>query len=187
MSMLKEIDQPNSTPPITAMNTAPEIDSDSFDIEDSDDIIGLAKTLVDGRHPGLLCTVNLEGKPEVRWMSTLSFDDFPIIHTLTGPDSRKVAEIKQRPDVNWMFSNHDRSLILNLIGRARVITDTPTLKRVWKQVEDKSHAYFLDQYAKGPGFVVIETTVEAIECTSPKNGFRFAVKPSELARAHYPI
>jgi len=169
------------------MNTIPEIDSDSFDIEDSEDIIGLARTLVDGSHIGLLCTVNLEGKPEVRWMSTLSFDGFPVFHTLTAPDSRKVREVKAHPDVNWMFSNHDRSLILNLIGKARIITDTPMLKRVWKHVEDKSHAYFLNQYAKGPGFVVIETTVEEIECTSPKNGFRFAVKPSDLAHAHYPI
>ena len=169
------------------MNTIPEIDSDSFDIEDSEDIIGLARTLVDGSHIGLLCTVNLEGKPEVRWMSTLSFDGFPIFHTLTGPESRKVREIKEHPDVNWMFSNHDLSLILNLIGKARVLTDTPTLKRIWKQIEDKSHLYFLNQYSKGPGFVVIETKVEEIECTSPKNGFRFAVKPSELAHAHYPL
>jgi len=169
------------------MNTPPEIDSDSFAIEDSEDIIGLAKSLVDGSHLGLLTTVNQEGKPEVRWMSTLSFEGFPIFHTLTAPDSRKVKEIKGRPDVNWLFSNHDLSLILNLIGKARVLTDTPTLKRIWKQIEDKSHLYFLNQYSKGPGFVVIETKVEEIECTSPKNGFRFAVKPSELAHAHYPL
>ena len=48
------------------MNDIPEIDNDSFDIEDSEDIIGLAKSLVDGSHIGLLSTINLEGKPEVR-------------------------------------------------------------------------------------------------------------------------
>ena len=169
------------------MNTAPEIDSDSFDIEDTEDIIGLARSLVDGSHPGLLSTINLSGKPEVRWMSTLSFEEFPIFHTLTGPNSRKVAEIKQHPDVNWMFSNHDLSMVLNLIGKARVLTDTPTLKRVWKQIEDKSHAYFLNQYAKGPGFVVIETTVESIECTLPKNVMKFCVVPSALAHGRHPL
>ena len=169
------------------MTTEPDIDSDSFDIEDSEDVIGLARSLVDGNHIGLLSTINLDGKPEVRWMSTLSFDGFPIFHALTGPNSRKVKEIKAHADVNWMFSNHDLSLILNLIGKARVLSDTPTLKRVWRHVEDKSHAYFLNQYAKGPGFVVIETTVEEIECSSPKNGFRFAVKPSDLAHALYPV
>jgi len=169
------------------MNTTPEIDSDSFDIEDCEDIIGLAKHLVDGTRAGILTTINLDGKPEARWMSTLSFDGFPVFHSLTGPDSRKVTEIKHHPDVNWMFSNHDLSLVLNLIGKARIITDTVMLKRVWQHVEDKSHAYFLNQYSKGPGFVVIETVVEAIECTSAKNGFRFALNPSDLAHGHYPL
>jgi general stress protein 26 len=163
------------------MNTKPTIDCESFDIEDSEDIIGLAKTLVNGRHPGILGTVDEHGKPALRWMSTFSFDEFPVFHTLTAPGSRKVEQIQQHPDVNWMFFNQDMSLILNLVGKARVLTDTRTLKRVWRQVEDKSHPYFLDRYAKGPGFVVIETTVEKIECNSPQNALRFAVQPSELA------
>lgn len=165
------------------MSIAPVIDSDSFNIEDSDDIIGLAKTLVNGSHPGVLSSVDQHGKPEARWMATLSFDEFPIFYTLTSPDSRKVEQIKHHPDVNWMFSNHDLSLILNLIGKARVLTDTPTLKRVWKQIEDKSQAYFLNQYSKGAGFVVIETTVEVIECASPKNALRFTLNPAELTRS----
>ncbi|EDY19066.1 pyridoxamine 5'-phosphate oxidase-related FMN-binding [Chthoniobacter flavus Ellin428] len=166
------------------MNNAPTLENDSFDIEDSDDIIGVAKGLVDGRHFGVLSTINQDGKPEVRWMSTLSFDDFPRFYTLTHPHSRKVEQIKHHPSVNWMFSNHNLSLILNLIGRARVLTDTPTLKRVWQKIEDKSHAYFLKQYAKAPGFVVIETTVEVIECTSPCNALHFTVSPELLAHAH---
>ncbi|HEY5895599.1 MAG TPA: pyridoxamine 5'-phosphate oxidase family protein [Chthoniobacterales bacterium] len=169
------------------MKTPPEIDSESFDIEDSEDIIGLAKSLVNGRHPGILCTVDQEGKPAVRWMSTLSFDEFPIFHTLTSPNSRKVGQIQQHPDVNWMFSNSDKSLILNLIGKAKVLTETRTLKRIWKKVEDKSHAYFLQEYAKAPGFVVIETSVTAIECSSPMNALRFAINPPDLAHAHYPL
>ena len=167
------------------MTTTTQIDSESFDIEDSEDIVGLAKSLVDGRHMGILGTVNQEGNPEVRWMSTLSFEDFPVFHSLTSPHSHKVGHIQHHPDVNWMFFNEDRSLILNLIGKARILTDTPTLKRIWKKVEDKSHTYFLDQYAKAPGYVVIETTVESIVCTSPKNAFRFAIKPSELAHTRH--
>ncbi len=98
------------------MNLTPEIDSESFDLEDSGDIIGLAKHLVNGRHPGILATVDLNGRPAVRWMSTFAFDEFPVFHTLTAPDSRKVKEIELRPEVNWMFFNQDRSMILNLIA-----------------------------------------------------------------------
>jgi len=172
-------------PPKPTMNTTPEIDSESFDIEDGGDIIGLAKGLVNGRHPGILATVTQNGKPAVRWMSTFSFDEFPIFHTLTAPDSRKVKEIAQHPDVNWMFFNHDRSMILNLIGKAHVITDTVELKRIWTKVKDKSLTYFLDKYGKAPGFVAIETKIESIECTSPKSALRFAIETGELKDARY--
>jgi general stress protein 26 len=167
------------------MNTSSEIETESFEIEVSDDIIGAAKGLVNGHHPGILATVDEEGKPAVRWMATLAFDEFPIFHTLTKPDSRKVAQIAKHPEVNWMFFNHNRSLILNLIGQARVLSDVATLKRIWDKVVDKSLPYFLNQYAKGPGFVVIETTIKAIECTSPKSAMRFAIEPSELVEPHY--
>lgn len=167
------------------MDTAPEIDSESYDIEDSADILGLAKTLINGHHPGILGTIDQSGKPQIRWMSTLSFDEFPIFYTLTAPDSRKVAQINRHPDVNWMFFNRDKSLILNLAGKARILKETAELKRVWKQIEDKSHLYFLNRYAKAPGFVVIETTVESIECNSPKSALRFTIEASELKEERY--
>jgi general stress protein 26 len=167
------------------MSTAPEIENARFDMEDSDDIVAMAKSVVDGHHPGILSTVDEEGNPAVRWMSTLSFEQFPIFYTLTRPDSRKVGQIAKNPVVNWMFFNCNRTLILNLIGKAHVLTDAPTLNRVWKKVVDKSLSYFLDQYAKGPGFVVIETRVELIECTSPKSALRFKIEASEMKEPHY--
>lgn len=167
------------------MNTDSEINTESFEIEDSDDILGIARQLVDGNHPGILATVDEHGKPAVRWMATLAFDEFPIFHTLTRPDSRKVTQLKMHPEVNWMFFNRDRSLILNLIGTARVLTDVPTLKRIWKKIVDKSLPYFLDQYGKGPGYVVIESTIHSIECTSPQSSLRFAIQPSEMKEPHY--
>jgi hypothetical protein len=74
---------------------------------------------------------------------------------------------------------------LNLIGKARVLYDTPTLKRVWKKVVDKSLPYFMDQYAKGIGFVVIETRAEVIECTSPKSALRFKIEAAEMEEPQY--
>jgi general stress protein 26 len=167
------------------MHTSSEIETGNFEIEDSDDIIGVAKSIVNGHHPGILATVDGDGRPAIRWMATLSFDEFPVFHTLTRPDSRKVAQITKHPDVNWMFFNHNRSLILNLVGTARVLSDVATLKRIWEKIVDKSLPYFLDQYAKGPGFVVLESTIKAIECASPKSALRFAIEPSEMVEPHY--
>jgi general stress protein 26 len=167
------------------MNHAPEPFPDNYDIESNDDIIAAAKSIVDGHHPGILATVDEEGKPAVRWMTTLTFDEFPIFHTLTRPDSRKVRQIIKNPQVNWLFTSRNRTLLLNLIGTACIRTDTPTLKRVWAKVVDKSLPYFMDQYAKGLGFVVIETRVETIECTSPKSALRYRIEPAEILEPHY--
>jgi len=169
------------------MNYSTDTENDSFDIEDSDDLIGVAKGLVNGRHPGILATVNEEGIPQLRWMSTLTFDEFPVFYSLTSPDSRKVAQIRARPDVNWLFFNDDQSLMLNLIGKARILTDAVNLKHIWQKVVDKSHAYFLHNYSKAPGFAVIETKVDTIECTMPQTCMRLSVQPADLVRAHYPI
>jgi general stress protein 26 len=163
------------------MKDVPTIDAGATAPRSREQIVALARQLIKVCPIGVLTTIDEHGKPRARWMSTLSFDELPIFHALTGPDSRKIAQIERHPDVNWMFCNENFTLVLNLIGPARVITDTPTLKRVWRQVEDKSHAYFLKQYAKGPGFAVIETTVTSVECTSPQDATCVDLAPAELA------
>ena len=156
-----------------------------YDIEDSGDILGLARSLVNGRNPGILSTVAQDGSPRIRWMSSLSFEDFPVFYSLTDPGSRKVGEIQKNPAVGWMFFNEDRSLILNITGRASIVTGNARLKQIWKTIADTSHAYFLGRYSAKPGFVVIETQAEIIECSSPKNDIRFQMDPAQLARTQH--
>ncbi len=165
------------------MNALPDIEFSptTFDIESSDDIIALARSLVNGHYPGILGTVDAEGRPQMRWMSTLAFDQFPVFQTLTSPASQKVQEIKANPQVNWMFFNKDLSLVVNLKGRARIIEDGPALKAIWQRIVDMSHAYFLEHYRRKPGFCAIETLVQSIECHSPATNLHFSLKPFEMA------
>jgi len=163
------------------MNNPLNLEQQSFELSESEDLLGLAKSLVNGRHPGILGTVDDEGNPQLRWMSSLNFDDFPIFYSLTSPTSNKVGEIKNCPKVNWMFFNGDCSLVLNLHGQAKIIGEPAVLKQVWQKIVDMSHPYFLDQYASKLGFVVIETTVNTIECTSPSSGLRLTWTPEELS------
>jgi general stress protein 26 len=158
------------------------LNPNAFVLEDGGDVLGLINEMVRGRYPGLLHTIGLEGFPKARWMSTLSAEEFPLFYTLTGPESHKVKEIEANPRVTWMFFNQDLSLVIQMSGQARILRDTPTLKRIWRQVEDKSHAYFLKMYSPGLGFVVIETKIELLECSSPKNLLRFGVDLKEIRR-----
>lgn len=166
--------------PVHTFSTDNQEVIESFNLEDSDDLIGAMKNLIDGKHPGLLTTVDEDGRPRARWMSTFALEQFPHIYTLTAPHSRKLAQIAKNVRVNWTFSNDNLSLILNLSGIARELTKPKDIKRVWKMVEDKSHAYFLKNFSEKPGFVVLETTVIEVECCIPQSGMRWSVEVKAL-------
>jgi general stress protein 26 len=162
------------------MNTFPETDVNSLDSKDREQIISMVSQLLKGNNPGILSTIDQSGFPQSRWMATMSFDDFPNLYTLTAANSRKVGQIMEHPIVQWMFSNHDLSFIVNLTGRAEVfLRDAETMKHVWKQITDKSGAFFLS--GEGSGFAVLHTKVEMIECSIPRKTIRFLIEPGELS------
>jgi general stress protein 26 len=166
------------------MNTFSQIDPDSLGPNDRAQVIRMARQLLRGNNPGVLSTVDESGSPQSRWMATMSFEDFPNLYTLTAANSRKVAQIREHPVVQWMFTDRDFGLVVNLVGRAELfLRDAETMKRVWQQIADKSRAYFMNATMESPGFVVIHTKVEMVECTIPKRVLRFAIDPEEFAAA----
>ena len=163
------------------MDTFPQADANSLDPKDRAQVISMARQLLGSNNPGVLSTIDQSGFPQSRWMATMSFDDFPNLYTLTAAKSRKVGQIKEHPIVQWMFTDRDFSIVVNLTGRAEVfLRDAETMKRVWKQIVDKSRAYFMNDAVEGPGFVVIHTKVEMVECCIPKRALRFLIDPDEM-------
>ena len=138
--------------------------------------IELAKKLADGKRPGILATVDEYGTPHLRWMATLSLHEFPLLYTITSPTSRKIRHINDHPSVSWMFSNEEMNVIVNIRGKGRVINDPGKMQQIWKLLEDKSRAYFLSIAANGPGFAVIETEIEEIDCIAPKYDITFQAR-----------
>ncbi|HEY5704250.1 MAG TPA: pyridoxamine 5'-phosphate oxidase family protein [Terrimicrobiaceae bacterium] len=164
------------------MNPFPDTDVNSLDPKNREQIINMARRLLKADNPGILCTVDQSGFPQSRWMATMSFDDFPDLYTLTAANSRKVGQIREHPIVHWMFSNNNLSFVVNLTGRAEIyLRDAETMKRIWKQITDKSRAFFLDDPVEGAGFAVIHTKVEAIECTLPRKVLRILIDPAEMS------
>ena len=143
-------------------------------------VIDLAKKLADGKRPGILATVDEQGMPHLRWMATLSLQDFPLLYTITSPASRKVEHIINNPNVSWMFSNEEMNIVVNIRGQARISSDVGKMQRVWKMLEDKSKAYFLSIATDGPGFAVIETEIEDIDCVIPKYDIKFQAHSVDL-------
>jgi general stress protein 26 len=164
------------------MSTLSQPDANSLDPRDRAQVIRAARQLLKGNNPGVLSTVDESGSPQSRWMATMAFEDFPNLYTLTAANSRKVAQIREHPIVQWMFTDPDFGFVMNLSGRAQLfLRDAETMKRVWDQIADKSRAYFMNATIDSPGFVVIHTRVEAVEVTIPKRVVSLAIDPQELA------
>jgi general stress protein 26 len=149
-------------------------------IKHAEYIVEIAKRLANGRRPGVLATVDERGMPHLRWMATLSLHDWPLLHTITSPVSAKVTHIANNPQVSWMFSNEELNIIVNIRGKARIVTDVAKTRKVWKLLEDKSKAYFLSIANDGPGFAVLETEIEDIDCIVPKYDIRFQAHAGDL-------
>ena len=127
------------------------------------------RTLLRADGLGVLGTIDPDGRPHIRWMATTTFEDFPRLYTLTSAESRKVDELALNPRVTWMFTSEDMRFVVNLVGQARIVLkDAETMKKIWRRIADKSRAYFLGDCVSGPGFSVLETVVEQIECTFPE-------------------
>ncbi len=106
------------------IKTLSTISGESFSLEDGDGIFGIAKQRIDGRHFGVLATVDSDDAPHARWMAPMTFENFPRVITLTSAGSSKVRHTRANRHVDWLFSNEDFTLVLNLKGRARIFTDT---------------------------------------------------------------
>lgn len=171
----------NTTPP-SALKIKPgakkEVDPETT--RHAEYVVDLAKRLADGTRPGVLATVDEHGMPHLRWMATLSLHDWPLLYTITSPTSRKLEHIRQQPNVSWMFSNEEMNVVVNIRGKARIASDFGKMQKVWKLLEDKSKAYFLSIASDGPGFAVIETEIEEIDCIVPKYDIRFQAHAGDL-------
>lgn len=143
-------------------------------------VIHLAKQLADGNRPGVLATVDREGRPHLRWMATLSLQEFPLLYALTSPASRKVEHIRANPKVNWMFTTEGSSMVINLSGTATVVEDKNIVNRIWRIIENKSNAYFLSLESETEGIAVIETLIEDMECVVPRYDLHYPSKTEKF-------
>jgi general stress protein 26 len=145
-----------------------------------DEIIQMARRLTDGSTYGMLCTVDLQGAPRARWMGSVVLENFDRLMALTASTSRKIGEIKNHPQVQWVFTSADFNYVVSFHGRASVFDHVEEVKRNWSLVPDKSHAYFLHGSMKGLGVAVIETRLETMEFGVPKDNVHICLDVAKI-------
>lgn len=106
--------------------------------------------------------------------------EFERLLALTALTSRKVGEIRARPEVQWVFTSADMSRVVTFTGRARILDGVEEVKRHWQKIPDKTRAYFLHGSLSGLGVAVIETELEAMEYGVPSANIQVALDLAEV-------
>ncbi len=141
------------------------------------------RLLASGSNPqttAIFTSVDPEGWPHAAWMGSTVSADMRRIYSLTSPDSRKVRNIRDNGRGEWMWVDASRETVLYLRGTTSLIEDAAELKRIWALFPDKSRSYFLSYFNTTPGYAVISTEIEEIECLMPRENQRARFTPEQI-------
>jgi general stress protein 26 len=129
---------------------------------------------------GLLVTADAHGRPHGTYMGSLALMDLSRLLTMTSPDSRKVRNILENPQVEWLFLGETQEEVLYVQGTARVLQDPDEVEEAWRQMSDKTRAYFLSYQTVGIQFLIFETKIDFFEYRIPLNNEAHRFEPKAL-------
>jgi general stress protein 26 len=117
-----------------------------------------------------LVTLDGSGTPQVRTMGVLDPDDEMKVRMITNPRSRKVDQIRTRPQVVLHYLDADAPAYVTLHGTARLVADKEEIRRLWQDEWDE----FYPQRENDA--LLIEVTPIRLEVVSASEG---VVGPAE--------
>ncbi len=93
-----------------------------------------------------LISVDDEGRPRVRMMGTLKPEPDFTVWFGTNPNSRKVSQIKQNPEVTLYYQEEGNSGYVMLQGTAQLVNDEKEKDIHWKDQWKEFYPNFPDDY-----------------------------------------
>ncbi len=114
--------------------------------------------VTEGQHVAAVATVS-EGKPAVRFMALMGFDDLSLIGS-TSKGSRKVQQITKNPDVAlsiWSGKNFSDPFVI-IQAKGEIHEDLETKRKYWSPMMEP---YF--QKPENPDYVVLKFLPQKIE------------------------
>ena len=139
------------------------------------ELLGIAREVVEEAAFVSLATLDEEGFPAVRAMDPLPPDDDWVVWLATNPGSRKVDQLRARPQVALHYLADGVPAYVTLIGRARLVDDPEPKARHWKE----SWTPFYPD--RDQSVLLIEVTPIRLEVVSEAHG---APGDPETWRAH---
>ncbi len=130
----------------------------------------MVRHLVEDCHHGLLTTASKDGQPHATWMNFQTTGYLGEIFAITAPTTQKVANLRENPRAEWMFSNPPFTIesIAYVSGETRIV-EGDAVRPYWDAMPGKSRAYFR-QYNDSDDFrqfVVLVTKVSKVTFCRP--------------------
>jgi general stress protein 26 len=142
----------------------------------SQELLERISTILDAHGTGLLATTDAEGAPHVRWLTPAVLRDRPgAIYAITGPRFAKVAQVRARPRVEWMFQVPSLLEIITVRGAMSVV-DNPSLRSEVLEAVGPRLGTFWKLAKDGRDLAVLETVIEEATHYLPMEGRKTAVR-----------
>lgn len=111
-----------------------------------------------------LITLDPEGRPRARMMDPFPPEDDFTVWFGTNPDSRKVRQIKNDPEVSLYYTAGDNSGYVLVVGKAELVDDPMEKEKRWKE----AWAAFYPDWPED--YLLIRVTPDWLEVVSYTHG-----------------
>ena len=116
----------------------------------------------------VLSTADRNGDPHATWMGSVGApSDLTEIYTITGPNTLKVANLRENPKAEWMFNSSAKESVVYLSGPIEILDSESDRWEYWEKVPSKAQAFFLRYYDEAGGFAVLRMKVESVVFCKP--------------------
>jgi general stress protein 26 len=146
-----------------------------------DQILAVARRVMEKTRFAALMTVDAGGRPQARTMDTFPPDPEMVVWMATNPRSRKVRQIEKDPRVALYYFDPETSAYVTLHGTARLVTDPEQKKKWWKAEWSE---FYPDREA---GYLLIAVTPERLEVVSVEDGIDTDPTTWTPAAVEFPI
>lgn len=134
------------------------------------ELLGKIESIIDSVKAAILATIDLQGKPRMRWMTPVMLPgETQTFYAVTSPKFNKIKEILNQPSVEWLLQTRDLREIIHVRGRINILENPALRARVMERIAN--HLTMLWKLEHDPAdYIVLETVIEEAVHFIPMKG-----------------
>ncbi len=124
------------------------------------DIMAEIGKILDDAKTGLLATVDIEGKPHMRWLTPAVLRGrMGALYNVTAPNSVKLEQLRANPYVQWMIQSRALDRIITVNGKINIVENPSIRNEVLEAVGDRLRVFWKIHESEWE-ICVLETIIE---------------------------